>query len=546
MQKLISTLLCLLLGHFLAAQIFTSSNLPIFIITTQNNVPIPNEPKITAHLGIIWNGDGAVNQVSDPYNEYDGQVGIEVRGSSSQNFPKQNFAVETQNADSTSKNVSLLGFPKENDWVLHGPYSDKTLMRNALAFTMAGWIMPYAPRVRFCEVVINGNYRGVYLFTEKIKRDANRVNISSLEPSVNSGDELTGGYILKFDKFDGLVSDGFGSAYPATPGGIPGGTTYQYHYPKPDEITQPQKNYIQNYIANFENIMHSQSFDDPVNGYRSILDVPSVLQMIFIQEISRNVDGYRLSTFMYKDRNSIDNRLHLGPVWDFNLGFSNVDYCIGPGYQGWAMDFNSYCPGDYWVVNFWWKRLWQDPVFVQQMRDEWVALRADKFNNDNILHLVDSLHNLLQEPAQRNFVRWPTLNQYVWPNPVVTGSYQAEVERMRTWLINRLNWMDGAMEALVAVDTTIITDPPGDELPIAVPSLFKDKVEFYFKASSYQPVTLEIFDSQGRMVGRMDEFYLSSKVVKMDWDGSTLPVGIYFYRLKIGKKAPTIGKLMKY
>ncbi len=546
MQRSKLLLLFILVSNWLLAQNFTSSNLPIFIIETQNGVSIPDEPKTTAHLGIIWNGDGEVNHVSDPFNDYDGQIGIEIRGSSSQSFPKKNYAVETQNPDSTALNVSLLGFPKENDWVLHGPYSDKTLMRNALAFTMASWIMPYAPRTRFCELVINGDYRGVYLFTEKIKRDDNRVNISKLDEDVNSGDELTGGYMLKFDKFDGLVSDGFPSAYPSTTGGIPGGTTYQYHYPKADEITVQQKAYIQNYIGNFENIMASPDYADPVSGYSSMLDVASVIQMIFIQEISRNVDGYRLSTFMYKDRDSIDPRLHLGPVWDFNLGFSNVDYCIGPGYQGWAMDFNSFCPGDFWVVHFWWKKLWNDPAFAQQMRDEWVAQRADKLSNDNILHLVDSLKTLLTEPAQRNFVCWPTLNEYVWPNPVISGSYSAEVARMRTWLINRLAWMDGAMEALVAVDTTTVNEPPGNELPIFVPSLFHDKVEVYFLARSYQPVYLGIYDALGRLVIKKDEFYRDSKVEKLVLDGEDLPVGVYFYRLKIGKKLLFTGKLMKY
>jgi hypothetical protein len=527
----------------LGAQNFTSSNLPIFVVNTQNGAQILDEPKTTAHLGIIWNGDGAINYLTDPFTDYDGQIGIEIRGSSSQWFPKNNYAMETQNADSTSYNVSVLGFPKENDWVLHGPYSDKTLMRNALAFTLGSWIMPYAPRVRYCELVINGDYRGVYVFTEKIKRDDNRVNISKLDPDESTGDDLTGGYILKFDKFDGLVSDGFPSAYPASPGGVPGGTVYQYHYPKPDEITPPQKTYIQNYIANFEDIMSSPDFADTVSGYRSMLDVTSVIQMIFIQEISRNVDGYRLSTFMYKDRDSVDSRLHLGPVWDFNLGFSNVDYCIGPGYQGWAIDFNDFCPGDYWVVHFWWKRLWQDPLFVKQMKQEWANLRASTLSNEHIFHLVDSLENMLQEPAQRNFVRWPTLNEYVWPNPVITGSYQGEVDRMRTWLTNRLAWMDGAMLALV--DTVVVVEPPIGGL-VVKPTLFQNEVNFWLDVVGYQRVNLEVFDANGRTMHYQQGFYDDDKVVKLTWDAYDLPAGAYFYKLKVGKKPPIVGKLMKY
>ncbi|MBK9016859.1 MAG: CotH kinase family protein [Saprospiraceae bacterium] len=527
----------------LDAQNFTNSKLPIFVVNTSGGAQIVDEPKTIAHLGVIWNGDGAINYLTDPFTDYDGQIGIEIRGSSSQWFPKNNFAMETQNADSTSNNVSVLGFPKENDWVLHGPYSDKTLMRNALAFTLGSWIMPYAPRVRDCELVINGDYRGVYVSTAKIKQDDNRVNTSKSGPDENAGDDLTGGYILKFDKFDGLVSDGFPSAYPASPGGVPGGTVYQYHYPKPDEITPPQKAYIQNYIANFEDIMSSPDFADTVSGYRSMLDVPSVIQMIFIQEISRNVDGYRLSTFMYKDRDSVDSRLHLGPVWDFNLGFSNVDYCIGPGYQGWAIDFNDFCPGDYWVVHFWWKRLWQDPLFVKQMKQEWASLRASTLSNEHIFHLVDSLENMLQEPAQRNFVRWPTLHEYVWPNPVITGSYQGEVDRMRTWLTNRLAWMDGAMLALV--DTVVVVEPPIGGL-VVKPTLFHDEVNFWLDVVGYQRISLEVFDAHGRTIHTQTGFYDDDKVARLTWNAYDLPAGAYFYKLKVGKKPHVVGKLMKY
>ncbi len=527
----------------LYSQTLTTSNLPIFVIETVNGQAIVDEPKRTAHLGVIWNGDGAINNITDPFNDYDGQIGIEIRGSSSQWFPKNNFAVETQNPDSTSNDVSILGYPEENDWVLHGPYSDKTLMRNAIAFTLASWVMPYAPRVRFCEVVINGDYRGVYVFTEKIKRDKNRVDISKLDPDETTGDDVTGGYILKFDKFDGLVSDGFPSAYPAMPGGQPGGTTYQYHYPAPDEIKPEQRAYIQNYIANFENIMASSNFADPNTGYRSVLDVESVINMIFIQEISRNVDGYRLSTYMYKDRDSVDSRLHLGPVWDFNLGFSNVDYCIGPDFQGWAIDFNQVCPGDFWVVHFWWNKLFNEPTFVKDMKERWVALRAEKFSDDRILGLVDSLENLLQAPAQRNFQRWPTLNEYVWPNPVVTGSYHGEVLRMRTWLADRLEWMDGAMAQLV--DTVEVVEPPIGSLKIW-PTLFNNEVNFWLDVVGYQRVSLEIFDALGRQVHFEKGFFNDKKVVKLKWDASLVPKGTYFYRLKIGNSPPKSGNLVKY
>jgi hypothetical protein len=289
--------------------------------------------------------------------------------------------------------------------------------------------------------------------------------------------------------------------------------------------------------------MSSSSFADTVSGYRSMLDVESVIQMIFVQEIARNVDGYRLSTYMYKDRESVDNRLHLGPVWDYNLGFSNVDYCIGASHEGWALDFNDFCPGDFWVVHFWWQRLFNEPGFVKQMKQEWVAKRASTLSNERILNLVDSLENLLQLPAQRNFERWPTLDQYVWPNPVVTGSYQAEVARLRTWLLNRLEWMDGAMALLV--DTVEVVEPPIGGL-VVKPTIFEGGVDFWVDVKGTQRVFLEVMDATGRLMYVQSGFYNSNKVARLRWDTPNVPAGAYFYRIRVGRNPPQTGKLIKY
>jgi hypothetical protein len=533
---------CILTLSFFTLQLhaqLTSSNLPILVFTTENGQEITDEPKVKAHLGIIWNGDGQINHLNDPFTDYNGQVGVEIRGSSSQSFPKKGYAVETQNPDGTNNNISILGLPAENDWILNGPYSDKSLMRNALAYILSGWLMDYAPRVKFCEVVINGNYRGVYILTEKIKRDDNRVNIATLNPDENSGDELTGGYILKFDKFDGAFSDGFPSQYPPFPGSQ-GQTFYQYHYPKADEITGPQKAYIQNYIAGMESVMKSANFADSLTGYPKYFDVESIIHFIFIHEIGRNVDGYRLSTYFYKDKDSKDSRLHLGPVWDFNLAFGNVDYCIGPGTAGWALNFNDYCPGDYWVIHFWWKRIFEEPSFQKKMRERWIELRADKLSNERIFHLVDSLENMLQQPAARNFQRWPVLGEYVWPNPVVHGSYQAEMGYLKNWLTNRLIWLDGAMPELV--DTNYTADP--SKYPKVHPNPFHEQVTFWYHAYGFQTVRVEIFNAQGQLMGEIVDRVHPDGINKMTWDQALTP-GIYFYKIRIGKEKPVTGKLVK-
>src|SRR5690606_24210146 len=160
---------------------FTSSNLPIVVINTNGQI-IPDDEKITADMGIIYNGPGIRNNITDPFNNYNGKIGIEVRGSTSQWFPKKQYAVETRDISGEDTSVSLLGFPEESDWILFAPYNDKSLMRDVLVYKVSSLLGRYASRSMYCEVVLNSEYVGVYVLLEKVKRDGDRVDIKKLEP----------------------------------------------------------------------------------------------------------------------------------------------------------------------------------------------------------------------------------------------------------------------------------------------------------------------------------------------------------------------------
>jgi CotH protein. len=154
-------------------------------------------------MKVIWNGDGQRNNITDPPNHYNGKIGIELRGSSSQSFPKKGYAVETRDSAGENLNVELMGFPAENDWVFNATYNDKSLMRDVLVYDAARKTGRYASRSRYFELVVNGDYKGLYILFEKIKRDKNRVAIKGMEITDTSGVALTGGYIVKIDKLDG-------------------------------------------------------------------------------------------------------------------------------------------------------------------------------------------------------------------------------------------------------------------------------------------------------------------------------------------------------
>jgi hypothetical protein len=525
----------------LRAQVnFQSSNLPIVVINTMGQ-PIPDEPKIMANMGIIYNGPGQRNFVNNPFNAYAGAIGIELRGSTSQDLSdKKPYAVETRNADGSNLNVALLGMPSENDWVFLAPYSDKTLIRDVLTFTLARRIMPWAPRSRFVELVLNGNYQGVYGIVERIKQDNNRVNIATLNPDENSGDDLTGGYILKIDKWTGVGNDGFPSNY--SPNGSPDREIfYQYHYPKPEDISDPQKNYIRQYINSFENIMASSNYAHPVTGYPAAIDVQSFIDFFLINEITRNVDGYRLSTFLHKNKDSNGGKLKMGPVWDFNIALGNANYCSGGDTHGWAADFNSVCGDDFWLIPFWWQRLREDPNFRAQIRTRWQQLRSSTFSNTAITGMIDSLTAVVNEGQARNFQRWPIMGQWIWPNNFVGQNYGSEVNYLKTWLNGRLIWMDGEIFSFPVATAEPSADITAHVFPS--PATRGQTIFFECAAAGSSHAVLELFDLAGHRIATQ-HLDASSGGVQFRWQTDT--PGMYTYHIKIDGRPAAGGKVVVY
>ena len=416
--------------------IFTSSNLPIVMINTSNQ-NILDSARIICDMGIIDNGFGNLNSINDTFNDYNGKISIEYRGSSSQSFPKKPYGFETQDSLGNNNNVSLLGMPIENDWILYAPYTDKSLMRNFLTFDLGRKMGNYCSRTVYCELVINGDYQGVYILMEKIKRDKNRVDIADLDSDDLNGDSLTGGYIVKIDKFTGSGGSNWQSNFP----NLGGGSTFiQYHYPEGPALHPIQKNYIENFVDSFENALSGPNFNDTLIGYSKYIDVNSFIDLYIINELSRNIDGYRLSTYMYKDRDDNGGKLTMGPLWDYNLAFGNANYCNGELTAGWEVDDGG--QGCAWNNPFWFERLLEDSNYVNKLKCRWEYLRVNSFHKDSIFNFIDSLALYLDDASDRNFQRWDILGTYVWPNFYVGNTYQDEIGFLKNWIEFRLVWID--------------------------------------------------------------------------------------------------------
>ena len=538
MRKIILFFISIVAVFHAQAQVnLTQSNLPIIVINT-NGVTIPDEPKINVNMKLYWKGDGVNNTTSD-VPVYDGRIGIERRGSTSQYISdKKPYSIEIRDALGNDVDTALLGMPKESDWSLIAPYSDKSLMRDAMMYQWGRSFMAWAPRTKFCEVILNGSYQGVYVLTEKIKRNKNRVNIAKIDNLANSGDNLTGGYIIKVDKEDGAqlpgISLGFQSKYTS---GLNTKRSYLYHYPKPEDITTQQKAYIKSVVSDFEDAISGTNFKDTANGYAKYFDVNTLVDFLLLNEISRNVDGYRISTFLYKDKNSVSSKLKMGPIWDFNLGLGNADYCDGFKTTGWAFDFNKTCPSDGLVVPFWWDKLFSDPGFKRKMRSRWQQLRSKELTDQKLFSPIDSMANVLRDAQARNFQKWAILGIYVWPNAKILPTYNAELDYLRQWLRDRVAWMDGTIAGFPTA-----TDEVVEQARVSPnPSVFGFTFDYTLNNSG--DVKLLVFNQLGQNIHVQNAKQING-LNQLKWQDNA-PSGLYFYEIQLDGKRRMAGKLIK-
>ncbi len=518
-------------------QPLTSSNLPIIVINTGGQ-PIPDDPKIMADMGIIFNGDGVRNNATDPFNHYNGKIGIEVRGQSSQMFPMKSYGVELWDNDGESTDQSLFGMPAESDWVLYAPYNEKTLQHNFLAYTLSRSMGHWAANCRYVELVLNGEYRGIYVFMEKIKRNAGRVNVPKISSSAISGDELTGGYIFSIDK----DADGWYSSYPPNPGS---GATIRFGhvYPKLSALVPEQKAYLKAYVDSFENALSGTAFQDPVNGWRRYADEASFQDYFLLNELSRNVDGLRISTYFHKNKRSKGGKILAGPAWDYDLAFRNADYCDGSKVTGWAWQFNDVCGNDFWQVPFWWGRLMSDTAFRSGLRCRWEGLRKGLLDLPSLYRTIDSVSNLTSEARSRHFAKWPVLGQYIWPNPQpIATTYAGEIATLKNWLEQRINWLDANLPAEGACAGPV---PPGESLVV---TLLKNPSEadaiIRLQTSAAAIVRLHVFDNTGKLL------YASRLSLTAGANNATIPSanwssGVYIVKVITGRGKVIATKLVR-
>ncbi|MBO4437457.1 MAG: CotH kinase family protein [Fibrobacter sp.] len=510
-----------------------SYDLPLIIVNTNGKTLEKGADKIPATMRILDNG---TNSVADSAKGELMNIGIKIRGQTSADFPKKGYGLELkaracQNvADTACHDTSLkvLGMPKNADWVFHGPYVDKTLIRNALAHWLYQRTGRYSSRFKFFELYLNGQYKGVYLLLEKIKRAKSRVHIAKLKDEDVDGDEVTGGYVLSVDKVEnnstsGLSKEGFKSK---------DGSPVIMRSPKKENTNKQQQEYIEKFFNSIE--QKCDNGDVTTNGCSDILDLDAAVDYIMHEDVTNNTDAYICSFYMFKDKDSKGGKLQLGAPWDFNLGFGAYQRVGGEKSDGWRVPQSAKGGSGEWFVAKWVQNLWNNNTFQQMYKARWAELRSGVWHTKNIDNFIDSLKTVLKKAADRNFERWPNLGQasgtcdadpmdsgnnnggnnggqWGWGGGGMGGfcmgmkmnyynepTWDAEIEHLRKYVKQRFSWIDQQMgfsepstpiatEALVIDDWTYydkvedddsgnITEPP----PTAMqPYLNITRLNFY-------------------------------------------------------------------
>lgn len=422
------------------------SNLPLIILNTYGRQIDPDlTERVPATMTAIDTKRPSNRARLTGRPDYHGRIGIEGRGQTSWWFPKKPYNVELRRENDDDLDASLLGMPPESDWVLLNLYNDKTFMNDFLAHELFEQMGRYSVRRRFVEVFLNGargeggsdpspkvgydDYAGIYLLLEKIKVGPNRVNIAKLDPTDLTEPGISGGYVFKKDK-DSPGDMGFGTSY---------GQYLKFHDPKGQDLTQAQRDWLASHINKLEAALYGSSWLDPSRGYLQYIDSDSFVDNHWIVEFTKQIDGYRLSNYLQKDRGG---RVKMEPIWDWNLSFGNADYyeCEFP--QGW-----------YWPIissgeHIWLRRLIAEPGapdFNQKIIDRWSVLRTNVLNASRVIARMDELAALLSEAQERDFTRWPRLGQYVWPNPpglAWASTYDEVLAWVKSWVSNRYAWIE--------------------------------------------------------------------------------------------------------
>ncbi len=442
----------------------SKTNLPIVFIDVGGNI-IQRNTRILARMKVIDNGAGRYNYgdtVAYPNQtvDYEGYVALKYRGNSSfNNSDKKPYSFKTLKTNvlpdngGKKKKVKLMGMTADNDWALLAPFSDKSMMRDVLTFELARPFYDFVPHARYCELILDGTYYGIFILTERPTKGKGRLNLN--DPGAVDGD-LTGDYHVEIDRNDDPYYPSKYHPLNGKNGSVLADKTIKYQYKDPEEedfaeLPAGTQAALNSEIDKMEDAFHASNYNE-ADGYRKYIDVTSFIDYMLATEFAFNIDGYRLSTGLYKYSSARANKEGSDArwktlLWDFNIAYGNADYYNGETTNLWQYDFNSREPSDGELVPFYWYRLLDDPAYIAEMKIRWKEYRDGSYADENIVSKIDSIASLLTScgAMERNQQAYQIIGRKVWPNYYNGSTYAAEVEYLKEWIKRRLQFMDKAL-----------------------------------------------------------------------------------------------------
>jgi hypothetical protein len=441
---------------YIARDFDTTSTLPIFVLDGYGKgKSTDKDVTFDAAVMVFEPVEGTASLATQPTLAT--RAGYHLRGQSSASFPQRPYKVELWDNANKDADYPLLGMPADSDWALIAPYYDRTVLRNPFVYTLGRELGLEAPRTQYAEVYINyearplaeSDFQGIYWITETIKNSKTRTNLKQLDETDKALPQISGGYIFKFDQLatepptlactgSGPLSGGFGG--PGGPGGSMGGrggmtmsgtcwTDLEVVDPEP--LNPEQQAWLTAHIQQFHDSLHAT----PIGDYAAFIDVPSFVDYLLVNELTRNVDAYVRSAFYHKNR---DGKIKGGPLWDYNFslavgGQGTIDPAGGWQFQGTRN------------VNNWYPKLASDPAFRAQIKARWPVLRAGLFSQASLDARITMLSNPLTSAIAKDYAKWPV--SVVYQNPgIVRGptiqTWEGQIQALRDYVAQRLLRMD--------------------------------------------------------------------------------------------------------
>lgn len=421
------------------------THLPLVIIDT-GGVEIPGEPildetgkevgitttdqeetMLTARISVMSRDDQNHHPSDEP--DLESEMLIRIRGNSSRYFDKKNYLIRLVDEKGSYRSEEVMGMAPHYEWALHGPFLDKSLIRNYMWYNVAGEFMDYAPNVRFCEVILNGAYMGLYIMTETITNGEDcRINVSEPVDGTNQT-----GYLLRLDRGSNTAMKNIQTF-----------TNYTYRnmqkldiqYPRSGDLTEEMADAIAQDFSDFEKSLYSYDYDTEDYGYYYDIDVQSFIDYFIINEFTTNYDAGWLSTYIYRD---IGGKYKM-VVWDFNSACDNYE-------------FSTLTPRRFEMqLCVWYYMLMKDEYFVERLIDRYRELRQTYLSDDYLSQYIDDTVSYLGDAVERNFEVWGyTFEEYLPLEPADRNpeDYHAAVKQMREFIFHRGAWMDENIEILL-------------------------------------------------------------------------------------------------